>query len=241
MMKKLVVGALALALLSGCASFKEHRAESARIKVERESYQNPFYLKYLNPNNKLDQAIYARIEALRENQVDPVTHNELGALLFQRDFPKDAMAEFEKAIDLDKKFYPAWFNKGLVYLSQDKLHSAERSFRKAVNLKPGFGEAQFHLGLVYEMEGRHEAAIEHYARAFSINWDLLDPRVNPRIVDSELRARALMELYQKEHASAAARFSGPHPDYNFEAPAPDKGAVEEMTEPVAEEAATPKP
>ena len=63
MMKKLVVGALALALLSGCASFQEHRAEKAQVKAERESYQNPFYLKYLAPTNKLDQAIFDDPEA----------------------------------------------------------------------------------------------------------------------------------------------------------------------------------
>jgi tetratricopeptide (TPR) repeat protein len=238
MMKKLVVGILAVALLTGCASSREERA---RIKEERESYQNPFYLKYLDPNSRLDQHIYARIESLRLNRNDPVVHNELGALLFQRDFPKDAMEEFDKALDLDGDFYPAWFNKGLVYLSQDKLRSAEKSFRKAVRLKPGFAEAQFHLGLVYEMQGRRTAAIDQYAKAFAINWQLLDPRVNPRIIDSELRARALMELYSKEHAAAAARFTGPHPDYFFEAPAPDEETVEELAEPAAAEEAAPKP
>ena len=241
MMKKLVVGLLAIALLSGCASFQENRAEKARKKAERESYQNPFYLKYLDPGSQLDKHILSRVESLRVNQNDPVVHNELGALLFQRNFPKDAMEEFKKALDLDKEFYPAWYNIGLVHLAEDHLRSAERAFKKAVHLKPGFAEAQFHLGLVYEMEGRRSIAIEHYAKAFAINWQLLDPRVNPRIVDSELRARALMELYEQKHGTAAARFAGPHPDYFFEAPAPDKGAVEEMAQPSADEAAKPKP
>jgi len=238
MMKRLVVALLAVALASGCAS---SRAEHERKKAERESYQNPFYLKYLNPENKLDQHIYARIETLRANRDDPVAHNELGALLFQRGFPKDAEYEFKKALELDKEFYPAWFNKGLVHLSRNELSSARRAFKKAIDIKPGFGEAQFHVGLVYEMQGRRSAAIDHYAKAFSINWDLLDPRINPRIVDCELKARALMEMYSRHHASAAARFSGPHSDYYFEPPAPDKGAVEEMSKPAAEEQAPPKP
>ena len=237
MMKRLVVAVLALMIVSGCASIEESKAR----KAERESYQNPFYLKYLDPESRLDQHIYARIESLRENPDDPVTHNELGALLFQRRLPNDARYEFERALDLDEEFYPAWFNMGLVHLSEEHLRSAQRAFKKAVKIKPGFGEAQFHLGLVYEMQGRTDAAIDHYAKAFAINWNLLDPRINPRIVDSELKARALMALYDKGHARAAARFTGPHPDYYFEAPAPDEGAVEELAEPAAADEAVPTP
>lgn len=238
-MKKYLVALLTLVLLSGCASFQERRADKARTKAERESYQNPFYLKYLNPNSRLDQLIYSRIESLRANPTDPVAHNELGALLFQRDFPKDAREEFEKALELDEKFYPAWFNIGLIHLSDQHLRSAERAFKKAVKLKPGYGEAHFHLGLVYEMQGRRGAAIDSYAKAYDINWHLLDPRINPRVVDSELRARALMQLYGKAHAEAAARFNGPHPDYYFEPPATDTGVEQELTEPAAAEEAKP--
>jgi tetratricopeptide (TPR) repeat protein len=237
MMKRLAIALLALSILSGCASIEKSKAK----KAERESYQNPFYLKYLDPNSRLDQGIYSRIESLRANPNDPVAHNELGALLFQREFRQDAKAEFEKALDLDKKFYPAWYNLGLVHLAEDHLRSAEQAFRKATRIKPGFGEAQFHLGLVYEIQGRNAAAIERYAKAFSINWNLLDPRVNPRIVDSELKARALMSLYGTEHAAAAARFTGPHPDYAYQSSAPDERAVEELEEPAAAEEAKPEP
>lgn len=221
-MKRFVIAILALTLVSGCSSIEKMKAR----KAERESYQNPFYVKYLDPESRLDQQIYARVESLRENADNPVVHNELGALLFERDFPKDARQEFEWALDLDKKFYPARFNLGLVHLGQGHIRSAERAFKKVVSIKPGHPEAQFYLGLVYEMQGRKNAAVEHYAKAFSINWAMLDPQVNPRIVDATLKDRALLQLYEQEHAKGSARFTGPHRDYVYtsaqeEAPTPE--------------------
>lgn len=66
--------------------------------------------------------------------------------------------------------------------------------------------AHFQLGLLNEKRGKTDVAIEHYARAFEINDRLLDVRINPRILDTELVDRALLAKYERTHARKSASF-----------------------------------
>lgn len=220
-----------LLLLSSCTSWKEAKAKRA----ERESYANPFYMKYLEPESALDREIMARIEALRANPASPVLHNELGALLFERRFPNDARYEFERALEFDKRFYPARYNLALVEIAEGNTGRAERQLKKLIDQKPGHPEAQFTLGLLYEQRGRNDAAIDHYAKAYTINPDLLLVRLNPRIVESKLVTPSLLTIYEASRTRASAEFMGAPGGY-VEPPAP---VSEKATEPA--EAATPAP
>ncbi|MCM2315077.1 MAG: tetratricopeptide repeat protein [Thermoanaerobaculia bacterium] len=191
-----------LLVLSSCTSWKEAKAKRA----ERESYANPFYMKYLESDSALDREIMARIEALRANPESPVTHNALGALLFERRFSNDARYEFKRALEFDKRFYPARYNLALVEIAEGNTGRAERILKKLLRHKPGHPEAHFTLGLLYEQRGRNDAAIDHYAEAFTINPDLLQVRLNPRIVESKLVTASLLTIYDASRARASARF-----------------------------------
>ena len=186
----------------GCAEIRELRTTDAN------PYQDPFYAKYLNTGSSLDAQITRTLEGLRADATNAQLHNELGALLVQKGFPKDAEREFERAVNLDKRYYPAWYNLGMVRAARGDEGGSRRAFRYTVHYKPGHAMALFQLGLIEEKLQHSDRAVELYAKALSINPALIEPSVNPRILDTKLVHRALIAMYGKDHARKSMQFQG---------------------------------
>ena len=218
-MKRLLmisVAALALTLaISGCAGLLDR---------DDHPYDNPFYAKYLDTGSALDAQIQRTLEAVRQNPNSARLHNDLGMLLVQKGFPKDAEREFERSVNADSHFYPGWYNLGLVRASRGEQFGARHAFSRTIAYKPGHAAALFQLGLIEEKRQNTEHAIKLYAKAFNINPSLLDVRVNPRILDSHLTALALIELYPAMHERQSMQFHGTPSAYREpaqrEAPSP---------------------
>ena len=194
-MKRILLTAVALTL-AGCAAMQDQTPYDPP----------PFYAKFLNTGSELDFQITQTIDALRANPHSPVLHNRLGQLLVLKKFPKDAAREFERAVNLDSDFYPAWYNLGLVRESLGDVSGARRAFRRTVNYRKGHGPALFELGLMAEKAGDNVAAVDYYARALHHNPELLNERVNPRVLDTRLMHLALLEKYPREHARESVIF-----------------------------------
>ena len=184
----------------GCAELRDLR------KPDQPPYQNPFYAKYLNTGSTLDAQITRTLEALQTGEENAQLHNELGALLVQKGFPRDAEREFERAVDLDKRHYPAWYNLGLVRAAHGDESGARRAFARTVHYKPGHPMALFQLGLIEEKLKHTDRAVELYAKALSINPSLIEPAVNPRVLDTQLIHLALIAMYDKQHAKDTMEF-----------------------------------
>ena len=200
-MKRILLVAATLAAF-GCTQIRDLR------KPDEPPYQNPFYAKYLNTGSALDAQISRTLEGLRANDKSPELHNDLGALLVQKGFPKDAEREFERAVNLDKHYFPGWYNLGLVRASRGDEGGARRAYMATVHYKPGHSMALFQLGLIEEKLKHSDRAVELYAKALSINPALIEPDVNPRVLDSKLIHRALIAMYAQEHARETMQFQG---------------------------------
>jgi tetratricopeptide (TPR) repeat protein len=210
-MKRLTLLSIAIAL-SGCSMIVNRDSDRAYEKP-------PFYAKYLDPAaSAVDAGIQRDLDALRDNPRSATMHNDLGQLLVQKGFPKDAEVEFRRAIAADRSFYPAWYNLGMLQSARDDFSGARASFSEAVDLKPGHSHALFQLGLMEERRHNTGGAIDHYAKAISINHALLDVRTNPRLLDSKLIPLALLKLYPKEHNRASMLFQGTPPGYSQQGP-----------------------
>ncbi len=196
MKRLLIIGAAALTLF-GCAAFrKDNNPYEKRLFIER----------YLDPAAPLDVQIQRTLNELRANPRSATLHNQLGQLLLHKGFPKDAEVEFERAVNADSRFYPAWYNLGLLRQARGEYAGARFAFHRAIHYKPGHAAALFQLGLMEEQRENTEAALSYYVKAFSINHALLDVRVNPRILDSHLVDVALLQLYPKDHARGTTQF-----------------------------------
>ena len=197
-MNRILVIALVAATLSGCALADRGQP----------NYDNPFYAKYLNTGSELDGRINQTLSDLRQNPGSAALHNELGSLLVQKGFPKDAEREFERAINADKRFYPAWYNLGLVRAAAGDDLGARRAFRFTTHYKPGHAQALFQLGLIEEKRGNRDRAVTLFAKAYRIEPSLLSVRANPRILDSNLTHLALLKMYPSEHDRRSMQFLG---------------------------------
>ena len=222
---KSILLSLAVLALSGCAALQDDNPYEPA----------PFYAQFLDTGSDLDAQIGHHIEALRQDPRSPIHHNELGRLLVQKGFPNDAAREFERAINTDSSFYPAWYNLGLVRASLGNEHGAKRAFRRTVKLRKGHGPALFELGLMEEKAGDHNAAVALYAKALRHNPELLEVRHNPRVLDSRLIHLALIAKYPREHAAESASFQDAPSGYERpsmaeeEAPSPQPAAEDIVT------------
>jgi tetratricopeptide (TPR) repeat protein len=172
------------------------------------------------------------LNALQANPRSASLHNTLGQLLLQKGFPKDAETEFERSVNADPHFYPAWYNLGLVRMSRGDLIGSHFAFSRTVHYKPGHSAALFQLGLMEEKRNHQRAAIDYYAKAFLINHSLLDVRVNPRILDSKLVDLALLKAYPNEHSRESMAFQPAPPGYiqqGLEAPSTQPSAQQIVT------------
>lgn len=231
-MKRLLIAAVACVALSGCKSVRD-------LVHPADAYSKPmFYEKYLNPADPFDARIERTLNAVRANPKSPSLHNELGQLLRAKGFPKDAQIEFERAVDLDSSFYPAWYNLGLVREANGNAVGARYAFNRAVHYKPGHAAALFQLGLIEEQRKNVDAAIDYYAKAIGINHALLDVRVNPRVLDSKLIDLALLRLYPTEHARESMQFQGTV-DRVYTQPPPEPAAPSNV--PAAKDIVPPAP
>ena len=216
-MKRILLAAAVLAI-AGCTVIRHHTRSS-------NPYENPFYAQWLNTGSGLDVQILNVLSALRENPHSAPLHNELGQLLVQKGFPKDAEREFERAINADSRFYQAWYNLGLARMGRQDFTGAERAFHRTVRLAKGHSEALFQLGLMEEKRGNNDIAIDYYAKALRHNSRIIDVRVNPQALDTKLIPLALLRNYEMQHARQAGTFlDTPHgyvaPATKQEAPSP---------------------
>lgn len=198
-MKRILLTAAAVVALAGCTLLRHHNRSS-------NPYENPFYAQWLNTGTGLDAQIRDTLTALQENPGSAPLHNQLGQLLVQKGFPKDAEREFERAINADSHFYQAWYNLGLIRAARDDYSGAERAFRRTVRLAKGHSEALFQLGLMEEKRGNDDTAIDYYAKAQRHNNAIFDVRINPQVLDTKLIPLALLRNYEIQHARQAGRF-----------------------------------
>jgi len=171
-------------------------------------YESPFYAKYLNTGSALDAQITRTLAALQSDPASAQLHNDLGALLVQKGFPKDAEREFERAINLDGRAYQAWYNLALVRAARGDEGGARRAYRATLHHKPGHPAALFQLGLIEEELHHVDRAVALYAKAITINPKMLDLAVNPRVLDSKLIHLALIKAYPTSHERMSMQFLG---------------------------------
>ena len=163
----------------------------------------PFFHQFLIPGDPLDEHLLLQEKRVAESPNDAAMRNDYGNLLAERRFPKEARAEYKKALELDKHFYLAAYNLGMMEEAIGRPSAAAAAYREAIHRRPGFPPAHFRLGRLYELTGRNDDAIAEYAIAMRIDNSMRDPRRNPLAVDSHLLDQASLVNYPSDIARAA--------------------------------------
>ena len=93
-----------------------------------------------------------------------------GAYLGQGD-ADSAIAEFNKAIEIDPNIAEIYYHRGVAYTTKGFLYldQAISDFNKAIEIYPRYSEAYRNRGLAYGSEYKYDQAISDFNKAIEIN------------------------------------------------------------------------
>jgi hypothetical protein len=161
----------------------------------------------LDPAIPHHAAILDTLSRIEKAPADGPLYNDLGCLVAWDGFWRDALRNFDTAVELAPKDSRPSFNAGLVQALRGDWGGARSRFRKAVKTDPGNWSAWWMLGFAEETLGHEDAAVDAYSRALRVDTSLFDPKVNPFAVATRLRARVLLETYERRRVDAAIPIS----------------------------------
>jgi tetratricopeptide (TPR) repeat protein len=102
---------------------------------------------------------------------EAVERNKIGARLLEQGKADAAIAEFQRALSLDPKYFPARLNLAYSYERADRIEDAMAAYREAINLQPRNLFAHNNLGVLYDKKGLLDAAIREFEIAVAIEPD----------------------------------------------------------------------
>ena len=76
-----------------------------------------------------------------------------------------AMADYDKALQLNPNLVYAWFNKGNIYYEAGDFTSARQAYTQALQINPEFGQAYYNRGLCYLNSGNRQQGFEDLSKA----------------------------------------------------------------------------
>ena len=184
-MRRLIVGVLALML-----------AASAPAMV---------FERFLSPERPADRAIMSYMALEKAGKATSTDLANLGVLILEKGFPRDAEHYLRAALKLDGDNYEAAYRLGLVLQRQGHDLKAMRYYKRTLKARPGYAQARFMLALAEERCGRRDTAIHDYVRAYRHAPDLANPDLNPLVYDSRLQTEAALESYREKTVASTLK------------------------------------
>ncbi len=119
-----------------------------------------------------------RLERLRANHPEnPMILYNLGVVYTFLRREKEALAQFEKAVEQRPDYVEAWYNMGQISLVKNRDYSrALHCFDRAATIRPDYIGAHHQRGVAWEMLGDAEKALECWKRTLE-----LDPENKPAL------------------------------------------------------------
>jgi len=180
----LVVGCIGLLALGG----------TAEVPPNERGPDDPIWVKWMDPANPQDMTILDYWVREKRGELEPTARVDLGTMLFERGYPKDAIQMYRRALKEDSGLYEAWFRIGLVSHRQGEMDDARHAYKKCLKLLIGHGWCNFYIGLLEEQTGHPSKALEYYRRAFEVAPELADPKVNSEVLYSKLQLGSVIAL-----------------------------------------------
>jgi len=127
-----------------------------------------------------------------------IAHNNLGDALFKKGSVDEAIAHFQKALQIKPDYAEAHNNLGNALLKKGNVDEAIAHCQKALQIKPDFAEAYNNLGNALTQKGSVDEAIAHFQKALQIKPDFAEAHNN--LGNALLQKRSVDEAiahYQK--------------------------------------------
>jgi tetratricopeptide (TPR) repeat protein len=98
-----------------------------------------------------------------------------------------AIAVYERVLELDPQHAAAHINLGTLYYNRQDYHAAEEHYRNAVQIDPRYALAHFDLGNVLDETGRVHEAIQTYNTALQLAPTYADAHYNLALAYEKLK------------------------------------------------------
>lgn len=109
---------------------------------------------------------------------EPVVYNNLAYALRASGKVDEAIACYERAIQLNPKYAPAHSNLGIALKAQGKAEPAIDCFRRALELDADFAPAHNNLAIALKKQGDVVGAMKHYQESARLAPDAIEPHYN---------------------------------------------------------------
>jgi len=117
-------------------------------------------------------------DTLAKNPDCWVGYNTLGALFLQKGQADEAMAQFQKALEINPSYELAHNDLGIVLAQKGRLNEAIGQFQKAVEINPHYDLGHNNLGFALLQNGRVDEAIAEFQKALEIHPDFAQAHKN---------------------------------------------------------------
>ena len=117
----------------------------------------------------LEEARAAMLDELKRNPASVDGYNLLGIIESNLQDYSNALAAFEKALQLSPNSAKTHNNLGNFYISQKKPDLAEKEFRTTLRLDPANQDGNYNLGVLLMAKGAPAEAIAHFERVHPQN------------------------------------------------------------------------
>ena len=99
---------------------------------------------------------------------DAETYFSMGTVQLEKGENEQAIAFFNRALELNPKYVDAYYNRGIAFRRQGLNELAISDYTKTLELNPKEARAYANRGNAYLDKGRHDNAISDYTRALEI-------------------------------------------------------------------------
>lgn len=165
----------------------------------------------LSPDRPSDRAILNYLALVKAGKASSMDLANLGVLLLDKGYPADAEHYLRAALKADKHNFEAAYRLGIVLQREGKDRKATHYYLRALDEQPEHARARFMLAFAEERCGRRADAIRDYASAYHLAPELVNPAVNPLVLDSRLQTEAQLSHYRRDVATSTLKATAPDP------------------------------
>lgn len=194
-----------LTVMAGC--WLALAIDATAADPESAEAKPPVFVRWLVPGDPGDETIRDYWERSERGELSPAGLVDLGTMLFERGYPKDALEMYREALHRDKTLYEAWLRIGVVKHRAREYEDARRAYKNCLDLMSGHGWCNFYLGLLEEQTGHPSKALEHFEKAYEHAPSLKDPKVNPEVLQSRLQFGAAVKQGGEDRFTESAPLS----------------------------------
>jgi Tfp pilus assembly protein PilF len=122
------------------------------------------------------ESLWTHALACTSDNVVPRYH--LGLAFFQQSRADEAIAQFQKTLEIQPDYAEAHYNLGTVLLQQRRMDEAIAHLLKALEIKPDNASAHKNLGIAFFQQGRLDEAVAHFKKSLEIRRDQVEIQNN---------------------------------------------------------------